>query len=101
MGDLTNFFIGAHSYGAYLFGTYAALYPQHVRKLLLLSPLGVKQAPENFKLSNLRFARGSGPPSWVVSIAGALWGKIHPLSVLQLRSEAKCREMLSGYVARH
>ena len=27
MGNLTNFFIAAHSYGGYLFGTYAARYP--------------------------------------------------------------------------
>ena len=27
MGNLTNFFLGAHSYGAYVFGTYAAAYP--------------------------------------------------------------------------
>ena len=27
MGDLTNFFIAGHSYGGYLFGTYAARYP--------------------------------------------------------------------------
>ena len=50
MGNLTNFFIGAHSYGAYLFGTYASLFPQHIRKLVLLSPLGVRDAPEDFSL---------------------------------------------------
>lgn len=27
MGNLTNFFIAAHSYGGYLFGTYASRYP--------------------------------------------------------------------------
>ena len=42
MGNLTDFMVAAHSYGGYIFGTYASLYPQHIRKLLLLSPLGVK-----------------------------------------------------------
>ena len=27
MGNLTNFFIAAHSYGGYIFGSYAAMYP--------------------------------------------------------------------------
>ena len=27
MGNLTNFFVAAHSYGGYLLGTYAAQYP--------------------------------------------------------------------------
>lgn len=62
MGNLTNFYLAAHSFGGYLFGTYAAAHPQHVRKLLLLSPLGTKAAPENFDLKNMRFMRGAGPP---------------------------------------
>ena len=66
MGNLTDFYLAAHSYGGYLFGSYAAMYPQHVRKLLLLSPLGTKQVPENFKLENMRFMRGAGPPRWAV-----------------------------------
>jgi len=45
--------------------------------------------------------RGNGPPKWVVGIASALWGKISPFSVLKLRSEAKVREILNGYIQRH
>ena len=55
MGDLTNFYVAAHSYGGYIFGTYASIHPQHIRKLLLLSPLGVKEAPLNFSLSKMRW----------------------------------------------
>ena len=50
MNNLTGFYLAAHSYGAYLMGTYASRYPQHVRKLMLLSPLGVKGAPENYQV---------------------------------------------------
>ena len=49
----------------------------------------------------MRFMRGAGPPSWAVCLANALWGKVSPFSVLQLRSESKCREMLNGYINRH
>ena len=48
MGNLTDFYIAAHSYGGYLMGTYASRYTQHIRKLLLLSPFGLKARPENF-----------------------------------------------------
>jgi len=98
MGNLTDFMIAAHSYGGYIFGTYASMYPQHVRKLLLLSPLGVKTRPEDFRLDRMRFMRGNGPPRWAVAIAKSLWGKVSPFSVLRLRSERKVREMLNGYI---
>ena len=101
MDNLTNFFIAAHSYGGYLFGTYAARHPQHVRKLLLLSPLGVKDKPENYSLDKARFVRGTGPPRWAVSISRKLWGKISPFSILKLRTEGKVRGMLNGYIDRH
>ena len=91
MGNLTNFFIAAHSYGAYLFGTYASLYPQHIRKLILLSPLGVKQAPEHFSIERVRYARGRGPPWWGVALGGAVWGRVSPFSFMRLRSETWCR----------
>lgn len=100
MGNLTDFMVAAHSYGGYIFGTYASLYPQHIRKLLLLSPLGVKQRPENFSLDRMRFMRGNGPPRWAVAIAKSLWGKVSPFSVLRFRSARKCHEILDNYTQR-
>ena len=102
MGDLTNFYVAAHSYGGYIMGSYASLHPQHVRKLLLLSPLGVKAAPENFSFSRMtsrRYQRGRGPPAWARPIANYLWGRVNPFSLIHLRSEAKCREGIARYVS--
>ena len=82
MGDLTNFFIAAHSYGGYLFGSYAAIYPQHVRKLLLLSPLGTKEKPANFTMNKIRFRVGRGPPKLFLAIAKKLWGVVSPIAIL-------------------
>ena len=39
---LTNFYLAGHSFGAYMIGQYAYRYPQHVKKFVMLSPLGVK-----------------------------------------------------------
>ena len=55
MGNLTDFVLCAHSYGGYLGGTYASKYPQHIKKLVLLSPLGLKVKPDNFDLKDIRF----------------------------------------------
>ena len=100
LDNLTNFYIAAHSYGAYLFGSYAAMNPQHVRKLILLSPLGVKDKPENFSLNKIRWRRGRGPPYWAVAFGKLLWGKVSPFAFFQVGSEARVRKTLSRYVTR-
>lgn len=61
----------------------------------------MKQRPEDFRLERMRFMRGRGPPRWAVGLAKSLWGKFSPLSLMRLRSERKCREMLSAYIQRH
>jgi pimeloyl-ACP methyl ester carboxylesterase len=40
--DLKNFYLCCHSLGGYIGGLYAAKYPTHIRKIVLLSPVGVK-----------------------------------------------------------
>lgn len=42
MGDIKDFYLAGHSFGGYLVGNYAVKYHQHIRKLLLLSPIGVR-----------------------------------------------------------
>ncbi|KAJ2733393.1 hypothetical protein IW152_003131 [Coemansia sp. BCRC 34962] len=38
-----------HSFGGYMVGVYALKYPQHVEKLVLLSPIGVPEAPHDLE----------------------------------------------------
>jgi pimeloyl-ACP methyl ester carboxylesterase len=40
--NLTKFILAGHSFGGYLVGNYAIYYPQHVKKLLMFSPIGVR-----------------------------------------------------------
>lgn len=42
MGNLTDFYLIGHSFGGYHVGLYACKYPQHIKKLILASPIGVK-----------------------------------------------------------
>jgi pimeloyl-ACP methyl ester carboxylesterase len=99
--QLTNFFLAGHSYGGYLCGLYASWKPEHIKKLLLLSPLGVKQRPENFDLSQVRFQQGRAPPKWFMPLAKALWGKITPFSVARKMSDKRVRNSLRSYIDRH
>ena len=89
--DLTNFILAGHSYGGYLCGLYAAWKPEHIKKLMLLSPLGVKQRPPNFKLNNVRFRHGNPPPGFVLYLAKKFWGKVTPLSFLRKMSAKRAR----------
>lgn len=41
MDNLSDFYLAGHSFGAYLIGNYALEYSQHIRKILLISPIGV------------------------------------------------------------
>ena len=40
MGDLTDFYLAGHSFGGYISGMYAEKYPENIRKVLFISPIG-------------------------------------------------------------
>lgn len=101
MNYLTDFVLVGHSYGGYIAGTYASLYPQHIKKLILLSPLGLKFKPNGFKIENCKFEDGKAPPRCATSIYKRLWGKFTPFSYYRKISESRVRESLTGYVKKH
>ena len=51
---LTNFILSGHSFGGYIAGNYALQYPKHIKKLILISPIGTidEQYFENLKGEN-------------------------------------------------
>lgn len=42
MNNLTGFYAAAHSFGGYIMGNYAVKYHQHIKKVVLLSPIGIR-----------------------------------------------------------
>lgn len=52
MGDLTNFYLSGHSFGGYLSGNWALRHPKHFKKLILLSPVGIKKEQQPCKIAN-------------------------------------------------
>jgi pimeloyl-ACP methyl ester carboxylesterase len=101
MSNLTDFTLVGHSYGGYVAGTYASIYPQHVNKLILLSPLGLKIPPKNWNIEGMRFKNDRGPPRWAISVSKFAWGHLTPFQVLRNLTESRVRRMLSQYVKKH
>lgn len=62
MGNITDFFLVGHSFGGYMCGQYALQYPKHIRKLLLLSPVGVKKTVPFDYHSNQVYPKGQELP---------------------------------------
>lgn len=99
---LTGFYLAAHSFGGYLMGTYASLNPQHVKKLILLSPLGIKNRPPNFDVKRMHYPSGYGPPQWAKGISEKMWGKINPQSIARkVATEKTVRKFISKYLNKH
>jgi pimeloyl-ACP methyl ester carboxylesterase len=67
--DITNFILAGHSFGGYICGTYASVYPQHIKKLLMLSPLGVVVKPSENAFTTNRYRNGRKPPAFVRCLA--------------------------------
>ena len=44
--NLDKFYMVGHSFGGYTAGHYAVKYPDHIIKLVMLSPIGVKYYSE-------------------------------------------------------
>ena len=42
MNNLSGFYLAGHSFGGYLCGNYAVKYNQHIKKLILVSPVGFR-----------------------------------------------------------
>jgi pimeloyl-ACP methyl ester carboxylesterase len=72
VGNLTGFILAGHSFGGYICGHYACKYPQHIKKLLMLSPAGLKGVPENYEES---FKKSKEKKSMFFSLVETGWEK--------------------------
>jgi len=87
--NLDQFYLSAHSFGGFVCGHYALKYHMHIKKLLMLSPIGVKYDLEFETMTEAekknawtkRFEGRKGPPGWARMLASWGWGKkISPFS---------------------
>ena len=81
MNNLTNFYLAGHSFGGYLVGNYALKYHKHIRKLILLSPVGIRVPAKQIdgyqefvlKAKQVKAQGGAAPPLYYHAVMKILW----------------------------
>ena len=94
--DLPKLTLAGHSMGGYLSVAYAEKYPQHVEKLILLSPVGVpeRQTEDENRISSLPFYVRA-----MIKTARYLFNKgVTPGAFLRSLPNSKSKQMVDGYV---
>mmetsp|Transcript_1625 Transcript_1625/g.2877 ORF Transcript_1625/g.2877 Transcript_1625/m.2877 type:complete len:214 (-) Transcript_1625:401-1042(-) len=109
MGNLTDFYLAGHSFGGYITGSYAAKYHRHIKKLILLSPVGIRVKPEGEDEWN-RFERKSKeaqeqgikpPPAFFRMVMIYVWkNKVSPFAIARFLGQKQTRKLIEGYVGR-
>jgi len=96
--NLPKITLAGHSMGGYLSVAYAERYPQHVERLILLSPVGVpeRQADDESRISAMPFYIRA-----MVKTSRYLFNKgITPGSFLRSLPFSKSKAMVDGYILR-
>ena len=97
---LTDFFLLGHSYGGYMAGSYASKYHQHIKKLILMSPVGLRQPSDSRDYLALMegkkrspfYARGAN-----VIVESAWKRKITPLSIYRCCGYKNTRRIIYNF----
>ncbi len=96
--NLPKITLAGHSMGGYLSVAYAEQYPQHVEKLILLSPVGVPQKVEEEDTQRLNLV-----PFYIralIHTVRAMFNRgITPGYFLRSLPNSKSRDMVNGYIA--
>ena len=102
--DFTDFYLAAHSFGGYIAGNYALQYKHHIKRLLLISPIGIKPVfPDEPPLNPYKRFEGkvNGPPRGTEGIGRYFWNKkISPLTPGRVVWKKITIKMMEKYVIR-
>jgi len=93
--------LAGHSFGGYMSSVYALQFPQHIIKLLLLSPVGLPKRPQGFSLEEVI----NNQPSKTRKVLGRfvvwMWSKnLTPFSALRVSSRLIAPSLLKIYTRR-
>ena len=103
MGNLTGFILAGHSFGGYVCGLYASKFPQHIKKLLMLSPAGVPKMPDDFdiEVEIAKFPADRRPPKIAFKLAPKVWSKKYsPFGIMRHTGRLFVKLLLGNYVKR-
>lgn len=102
--EFTGFYLAAHSFGGYIAGNYALKYHEHIKKLLLLSPIGIKVKAEGEPdLDPMkRFSgRRAAPPKIFKYVGKWAWDKkISPFQSLRVFGRKPTMKVIDKYVTK-
>jgi len=97
--NLNSFILAGHSFGGYIAAVYALKYPTCVEHLLLLSPVGVPEKPEDFNKQNIIDRIGTKKGKIGVKTAFYLWEKNYsPFGVLRAGGSLITNKVLNNYI---
>lgn len=73
--NITDFYLVGHSWGGYISGLYSLQYSQHIKKLILVSPIGFQFEPDDFNWYKIETRSGfrAGPPPNMFGVGGYEW----------------------------
>lgn len=106
---LTKFILVGHSFGGYICGNYTLNYPEHVQKLILISPIGLRIQEEGEKAIERTMAKmkeaqntyGKQPPAWAKAMLKYAWKKkITPFQVARGFGQRWCKMQIDAYLTR-
>ena len=106
MENMTDFYLAGHSFGGYLMGNYAIEYHRHIKKLILLSPIGIKVRAPDFDVwkeynETMPSKGGRTAPLWATSAFSWAWkSKISVFGVARKAGRERTLKRLDGYVKR-
>ena len=100
MGNITGFILAGHSFGGYIVGNYAAIYPQHIIKLMMLSPAGVPDKPPNFDINKITFGPEKKSPGKIARYFGKkVWkDKWSPFKLMRGLGSKFAKRIIKGYL---
>jgi alpha-beta hydrolase superfamily lysophospholipase len=91
---LKDFYLAGHSFGGYISGNYAIKYPQHIKKLLMLSPAGICIKPENFNIDNY------GNSTFIKIVKMAWKNKWSPFGIIRKCGSVIGNSLIKKYISR-
>ena len=101
MGGIKGFVLAGHSFGGYVSGLYAVKYPQHVKKLLMISPLGVTRMPPGFDLNVEleKFPPEVRPPKLLIKLLPKMWTYMSsPFDIIRSSGPYMSEAILNFYI---
>jgi len=100
-GEFTQFILAGHSLGGYIIGNYALKHHRHMKKLIFLSPIGLKakETEEEWEGLEEKFQELQEFPFWFKQLTRWTWkNQVSPFGVNRLLGQRQSYSMVKNYI---